>query len=186
MLRGMSLTDEQVNAIIEEHTNVTTALKDQIKQYKEDAEKLSDVQKELDDLKKDTSAKDWKEKYEKEHKAFDDYKNEVSTKETTAKVKSAYKALLKKNNIDEKCVDSILRVTDFSQMKLDEKGELIDSDKHSESIKKDWSGFVVKKEVKPGDVETPPADDGGKPKNSRAAELAKAYHENMYGKAKED
>ena len=40
MLKGMGLTDEQIGAIIEEHTNVTGGLKDQIKALKESADKL--------------------------------------------------------------------------------------------------------------------------------------------------
>ena len=45
-LKGMGLTDEQVGAIIEEHTSVTSALKDQIKGYKEKADEYDDVKKE--------------------------------------------------------------------------------------------------------------------------------------------
>ena len=50
-LKGMGLTEEQVDTIIEAHTEVTDGLKEQINQYKADADKLVDVQKELDDLK---------------------------------------------------------------------------------------------------------------------------------------
>lgn len=185
MLKGMSLTDEQVSAIIEEHTSVTSALKEQIKQYKEDAEKLPEVQKELDELKKDTSANDWKEKYEKEHKAFEEYKTDVTTKETTAKIKSAYKSLLVNSKVKDDCIDSILKVTDFSEMKLDEDGNIVDADKLTEAIKNNWSGFIVKQEVKPSGVETPPGGDDGKAKSTRAAERAALYHKNLYGEAKE-
>ena len=83
MLKGMGLTEEQVSAIIEEHTNVTSALKEQIKEYKADAEKLPGVQKELDDLKNDTSASDWEKKYNDEHTAFEAYKKDISDKENS-------------------------------------------------------------------------------------------------------
>lgn len=189
MLRGMGLTDEQVGAIIEEHTNVTSALKDQIKEYKEDAEKLPDVQKELDKLKKDTSASDWEKKYNDEHSAFDAYKKDVEGKEKIAKIKSAYKKLLTECKVGDKHIDSILRVTDFSNMELDEEGSFKNADKLKESINSDWSGFITTKETKPsGDPATPPenkgADNSGK--TGRAAELAARYHDNLYGKAKED
>ena len=46
MLKGMGLTDEQVSAIIDAHTDTTDALKAQRDQYKADAEKLPAVQKE--------------------------------------------------------------------------------------------------------------------------------------------
>lgn len=187
MLKGMGLTEEQVSAIIEEHTNVTSALKEQIKEYKVDAEKLPGVQKELDDLKKDTSASDWEKKYNDEHSAFEQYKTDVTNKEKSEKLKSAYKKLLSECKVGDKHLDSILRVTDFSEMKLGEDGSLEDADKLKEKINSDWSGFISSTGPKPsGDPETPPG--GGDPdskKTGRAAELAAKYHDSLYGKVKE-
>ena len=50
-LKAMGLTDEQVDSIIEMHTDTVDGLKEQVNTYKADAEKLPNVQKELDDLK---------------------------------------------------------------------------------------------------------------------------------------
>lgn len=188
MLKGMGLTEEQVSAIIEEHTNVTSALKDQVKEYKADAEKLPGVQKELNDLKNDTSASDWEKKYNDEHSAFETYKKDIAGKETLAKIKAAYKKLLTDCKVGEKHLDSILRVTDFSNMKIGEDGSLEGADKLKESISSDWSGFISTKETKGTNVENPPGNDGGEESKStgRAAELAAKYHENLYGKAKEN
>ena len=186
MLKGMGLTEEQVSAIIEEHTNVTTSLKDQIKTYKADAGKLPGVQKELDDLKKDTSASDWEKKYNDEHTAFENYKKDVVDKENAAKLKSAYRKLLAECKVGEKHIDSILRVTDFSNMKLGEDGSLDGADKLKETINSDWSGFISTKETKGADVSNPPGD--GRPgsgNTGRAAQLAAKYHDNLYGKVKE-
>lgn len=187
MLKGMGLTEEQVSAIIEEHTNVTSALKDQVKEYKADAEKLPEVQKELDDLKKDTSASDWEKKYNDEHSAFEKYKTDIADKEKSEKIKSAYKSLLSECKVGDKHLDSILRVTDFSKMKLGEDGSLEGAEELKKQIGTDWSGFISVKETKPsGDPETPPG--GGEPdskKTGRAAELAAKYHDNLYGKVKE-
>lgn len=98
LLKGMGLTDEQVDTIIEAHTETVDGLKDQIKTYKADAESLPGVQKELDDLK---AAGDggYKEKYEKEHKAFEDYKNGVTAKETRTAKEKAVRAYLESKNI---------------------------------------------------------------------------------------
>ena len=183
MLKGMGLTEEQVSAIIEEHTTVTSGLKDQIKQYKEDAEKLPAVQKELDGLKGGNN--DWEQKYEKEHKAFDDYKKEVSNKETLRKVQSAYRKLLITTGVDEQRVDAVMKVTDFSGMKLDDKNNLVDADKLAETIKEDWKGFLVTVKTTPAQVQTPP-DRGGDNSNSvYVKNRAQMYHENLYGKTKE-
>lgn len=183
MLKGMGLTDEQISAIIEEHTNVTTGLKDQIKTLRESADKLPEVEKELNDLK--TGNDDWKGKYEKEHKAFDDYKKDISDKETLAKVKTAYRKLLKDANVGENHHDSILRVTDFSNIKLNEDGTLADADKLNEAIKKDWSGFISTSGTKGAGAENPPGGSENKP-TGRAAQLAAQYHDNLYGKVKEN
>ena len=80
-LKSMGLTDEQISAIIEAHTETVDGLKADIEKYKGDAEKLPGVQKELDALK---AAGDggYKEKYEKEKKAFEDFKTAQTAKET--------------------------------------------------------------------------------------------------------
>ena len=186
MLKGMGLTEEQVSAIIEEHTNVTSALKDQIKEYKADAEKLPEVQKELDDMKKDTSASDWEKKYNGEHSAFEQYKTEVTNKEKSEKVKLAYRKLLSECKVGDKHLDSIMRVTDFSNMKIGEDGTLDGVDALKEKIGSDWSGFISTKETKGADVDNPPEDNNpDSKKTGRAAELAAKYHDNLYGKVKE-
>ena len=62
-LKAMGLTEEQVDSIIEAHTETIDGLKDQIKTYRADAERLESVQKELDALK---GGEDYKAKYEAE------------------------------------------------------------------------------------------------------------------------
>lgn len=189
MLKGMGLTDEQVGAIIDEHTNVTSALKDQIADYKDKADQLSDVQKELNDLKKDIKDNDWKGKYDKEHADFDAYKKDIASKERNAKIQSAYKSLLTECKVGDKHIGSILKVTDFSKMDIDENGSLKNADKLKESIESDWSGFITTTETKTSEnPATPPENKGTESSNKtgRAAELAAKYHDNLYGKAKED
>ena len=185
LLKGMNLTDEQVQAIIDAHRETVDGLKDEVSKYKEDAEKLPGVQKELDDLKKDGG--DWQKKYEDEHNAFDEYKKTVEEKETTASLKAAYKKLLTDQKVGEKHIDSILRVTDFSAMKLKKDGSLEDADKLTESIKSEWSGFITEKEDKGAKVETPPSGQGkDSSRTGRAAEIAKSYHEGLYGKVEKE
>ena len=184
MLKGMGLTEEQVGAIIDEHTSVTSALKEQITEFKEKAEKLPVVEKELEDLKKDVSDNDWKGKYDKEHEQFEEYKTEISAKETASKVQDAYKKLLAECKVGDKHVGSILRVTDFKDMKLKEDGTLENAYVLKEKINTEWSGFISTEGPKGADVDNPPAggsgNDGGG--SSRAAELAAKYHDNLYGK----
>lgn len=169
-LKGMGLTEEQVGAVIEAHIETVEALKAERDKYKAEADKLPDVQKQLDTLK----SEDWKAKYENEHKAFADYKTDIASKETLGKVKAAYKQLLLDNNVGEKHIDSILKVTDFSAMKLGEDGKLTDAARLAESAKNDWSGFITTTETKGANVDTPPA--GGKMGMTREQIYAKDDH----------
>lgn len=159
MLKGMELTDEQVSTIINEHVATVDALKEQLKDANTKVENLSkasttleEVQKELNELK----AGDWKSKYDNEHSAFESYKKEVVQKETTGKLHDAYRKLLKQNNVGEKHIDSIIKVTDFSNIKLGKDGNIEDADKLSESIVSEWSGFITSTETKGANVENPP------------------------------
>ena len=177
-LKSMSLTEEQINAIMEEHTAVTDALKQQRDDYKADADKLSTVQKELDDLK---GGEDYKAKYENEHKAFEDYKVKIAKDAETEKVKGAYRNLLKAEKVGAKYLDTVMNVTKFDDMKLDKDGNLESADELKKAIKEKWSDFVVKTEERVPKVETPPqGDNGGKPM-SHAAERAAQYHAQKYG-----
>lgn len=173
MLKGMGLTEEQVGAIIEEHTSVTSALKDQIKELKEDAEKLPEVQKELDKMKSGDSA--WQEKYEKEHKAFEDFKAETAGKEKAASIRTAYRKLLKEAKLDDDYIDTVMDATRFDGIDLDKDGKLVDSEKLTDGIKSKWAKFIQTEGGRGVEVETPPNNNKAGGANPRAAELAKKF-----------
>lgn len=164
-LTGMQLTAEQVDAIIDEHAATVDSLKEQRDNYKKDTDKLKGVEKELADLKEQVANDDsaqWKNKYEAEHKAFEDFKKETKDAENTKVVKDAYAQLLKDNKVGDKHIDSILRVTDFKDMKMGEDGKLADADKLVESIKEQWGGFITTTQTGGANVETPPNGSGTK------------------------
>lgn len=152
-LKGLNLTDEQVDSIIEAHTEVTDALKAQVTDLQGKADRLESVQKELDGIK---GGKDWKAEHDKVKKELDDYRQEVAGKEKLAAVKAAYKKLLDAENIPAKFHDKIIRLTDFGQMELDGDG-LKDADKQRETIKKDWGEFVATTQTRGATVTNPPA-----------------------------
>ena len=160
MLKGMGLTEEQISAIVEANADSLEALKNERDRYKEAAEKYESTKRELDDIKSKNES--WKEKYEAEHQAFGDYKQSVADKERTANIKDAYRKLLISQNVGEKHIDSILRVTDFQNMKLGEDGKLADEAKLVESIKNDWSGFISTVSTKGMNVDKPPITEHAK------------------------
>lgn len=160
MLKGMGLTEEQVDTIIEEHTSVTDALKEKAQKYESTAQKLATVEKELNDLK--AGGSDWEDRYNKEHDAFEAYKKDIESKTEQESIKTAYKALLKDQNVSEKRIDTILKLTDFSEMKLTKDGKIANEEKVIEKIKEDWSDLITKESEKGADVSTPPNGGGQK------------------------
>ena len=152
-LKTMNLSDEQISAIMEEHVSVTDALKKQRDEYKAEAEKLPDIQKKLDDMK---GGEDYKAKYEAEHKAYEDYKTQVKAETELNSVKAAYRKLLTEEKISDKRLDAVVRLTDFSKMKLNKDGTLENTDALRESIRKDWSDYVVTTRTERESVATPP------------------------------
>lgn len=169
-LKAMGLTDEQVDSIIEMHTDTVDGLKADIGKYKADAEKLPGVQKELDDLK---AAGDggYKEKYEKEHKAFEDFKTEQTTKETRAAKEKAYRELLVAAGVSEKRVDSVLKVSDLEKVELED-GKIKSADELTKTIKTEWADFIVSTNTKGADTHNPPANNPGGSGKTKAEIMA--------------
>lgn len=163
LLKGMGLTDEQVDTIIEAHTDTVDGLKDQIATYKADAEKLPGVQKELDDLKKDSSGNDYKAKYEKEHKDFQDYKDGITAKETAAAKEKAARAYFESKGIPADSMGLVIRgaKAEISGLELD--GEKIKDSKALDALLNgDYKGLVGKTTKIGTDTQNPPETTGGK------------------------
>lgn len=154
-LKGMGLTEEQVSAIIEAHTDSTDALKAQRDQYKRDADQLESVQQELDALKANGGS--WEQKYNQEHEALESLRNEQAQKAETAKRTDVMKALLKQAGIAEKYIGTIIKASDVDKLELDEDGKAKDADALVEQYKTDWSDFIAKTETTGAEVPHPPA-----------------------------
>ena len=156
LLKGMGLSEEQIDSIIDAHTDTVDGLKEDIKKYKAEAEKLPGVQRELDDLK---AAGDggYKEKYEKEHSDFEKYKADQTAKETRQAKETAYRELLKAAGVSEKRIPAILKVTDLNAIEMD--GDKIkDADKHTQTVKTEWADFVESSNTTGANTTTPPAN----------------------------
>lgn len=90
-LKGLGLNDEQIEAVIEAHSETIDGLRADVNKYKGDAEKLPGVQRELDELK---AAGDggYKKRYEDEHAAFETYKGQQAAKEARVAKEKAVRA----------------------------------------------------------------------------------------------
>lgn len=99
-LAALGIEADKVDEIINAHSETVDGLKEQLKAAKEDAEKLKDVQKELDDLKADVK-NNYKSKsdFDKLDKEFKDYKSEISGREAAAAKEKAVRAYFESKGI---------------------------------------------------------------------------------------
>ena len=158
-LKSMGLTDEQVNAIIENHSETVEALKKERDGYKATAESVAQVTKERDEaLEKLEKAGD----AAKVQKEFEDYKAGIEAEKLTAQKRTAYAALLKDAGMERESARSlVLKTVDFSTVELDSEGKIKDADKHKASIKADYADFIGKVETTGTNTTNPPSGGGG-------------------------
>ncbi len=148
LLKGMGLTDEQVDTIIEAHTDTVDGLKADISRYKTDAEKLPGVQKQLDDLKA-VGDGGYQDKYEKEHKAFEDFKAGVTAKESKAAKEKAVRAYFESKNITGANLDLALRGCGEEMAALELDGEKIKDTKSLDAlVDGTYKGLVSKPAIR--------------------------------------
>lgn len=159
-LKSMQLNEEQISAIIEEHSETVDSLKAQRDEYKSSAEELEQVRAELAEL-KERGDDGWQEKYENEHSEFERFKeNQEKTAQRQAKA-TAYRDVLKNAGVSDKALDAVINATDFDSIELDEDGKLKDVDGLNNVIKDKWAGFIVKEEKHGANIEHPPKTDKG-------------------------
>nr|DAL24798.1 MAG TPA_asm: minor structural protein [Caudoviricetes sp.] len=161
LLKGMGLTDEQVDTIIEAHTDTVDGLKADVSKYKADAEKLPGVQKELDDL-KEAGDGGYKEKYEKEHSAFEAFKTDITAKESKAAKEKAVRAYFESKNITGANLDLAMRGCGEEMAELELDGEKIKDTKALDAlVDGTYKGLVSTTQTKGANPATPPANTGG-------------------------
>lgn len=107
-LKAMGLTEEQADSIIEMHTETLTGIQGDLARYRDAAERLPAVQRELDDLKA-AGGDAYKARYEAEHSAFEAYKTEQTRKETRAAKEKAVRAYYEGKGIKGKNLDIAMK-----------------------------------------------------------------------------
>lgn len=161
MLKGMGLTEDQQDTILEAHTETVNEIKAERDRLKADAEKLPGVQKQLDELK---AAGDggYKEKFEKERKAFEDYKADITAKETKAAKEKAVRAYFESKNITGANLDLAMRGCGTEMAALEMDGEKIKDTKSLDALLTGtYKGLISTTLTKGANPANPPANTGG-------------------------
>lgn len=164
-LSAMGIEADKVDEIINAHIEVVDGLKEERDNFKEDAEKLANVEKELTEA-KEKIAKNGdgetvsKEEYDKLKKEYDDYKADITAKTTRTEKENAYRELLKSVGVSEKRLNAIIKVSDIDGIELDKDGKIKNADKHTETIKSEWAEFIETTTTRGANTANPPANSG--------------------------
>lgn len=183
-LKALGLEEDKIEQVIDAHTETVDALKKERDGFKESADKLADVQKELDGLK---AGGDYKDKYEKEHKAFEDYKSGITAKETRAAKEKAVRAYLESKNIKGGNLDIAIRGMNAEIEAAELDGEKIkDTKALDDLIGGAYKGLVVTSQQTGTNTSNPPANGGGEKTQAELDAMSDAdYYKAMYTAKKE-
>ena len=177
MLKTMGIEEEQRDQIMEAHQDTLREIREERDQLRDQAAKVPDLQRQLQEAQEAAEANagdEWREKFEAEHRALEDYRQKVEAKEQERSKARAYRDMLvTKANVDPKRVDRIMRLIDLSKV-----------DEAAKAAAEEWADFVVTKRTEGSDPENPPADRGGKgPKgvSDIAARVIREYNSRNFG-----
>lgn len=173
IVKDADMTDEEkLTAVMDLlHSEV-----DDLKEEQDDLkEQLKKAQADLKDAQKNGGDDDseWKKKYESERDAFKKFKDDQTAKDSRMAKEAAYKKLLEESKVSTKAIDNVIKVTNFDEIELDEKGQIKDAADVKKKIESDWSGFIEQSNTTGADVKNPPKNDGGTGTYASRAEARK-------------
>lgn len=173
-LKVMGLTDEQIDSVIEMHTETISGLKeklDSVENNVETVEKLkADVEKyktELENAKKSIAdGEKYKEMYENEKSEYEKYKNDITAKETQAAKESAVWNYLKDKGIPDKRKAAVMRgiKDEIANTELTEKGKIKNTKVFDDLIGENgvYYDFIPRTEIVGANPQVPPPNANGK------------------------
>ena len=171
MLKDLGIEQDSIEAIVKAHGDTVDALKAERDAALDRAsiaeEKAGEAgKKEIEELKG---------KLDAERAEFAEFKKSVDAEKADAEKAKLYRKLLIEQGVDARRIDSIMRVTDLSDVIVKD-GSIEDADKLSEGIRDTWADFIGTVKTKTASVDTPPTTDQSKPEPEN---LAAALHQ-MY------
>lgn len=173
-LKAMGLTDEQIDSVIEMHTDTISGLKeklDAVENNAETVEKLkADVEKykgELETAKQSVAdGEKYKEMYESEKTAYEKYKGEITARETQTAKETAVWEYLSGKGVPEKRKSAIMRgiKDEITSAELTDKGKIKDTKVFDSLIGEGgvYYDFIPKTETVGANPQVPPPNANGK------------------------
>lgn len=157
-LKAMGLTDEQIESVVEMHTDTLSGLKDKLEAAEnnsKDVERLTaEVEKYKNELEKAnksiTESEKIKEQYENTKSEYEKYKGEIAAKEMKTAKEKAVREYYKSKGINDDNMSIAMRGSrsEIDAMELDEKGKIKDTKVFDELIEGDYAKLISHTEVK--------------------------------------
>lgn len=167
-LKAMGLTDEQIESVIEMHSDTVNDLKDQITAATANKEDFDKLKSENENLKTQLSeskqaaadAEKYKKDYESVKNEYDTFKSDVETKAAKAESDKAFAKWLTDNGYSEKGAAKIIKYGGFNP-EFNKDGTIKAADKLNESIAAEWQEYKITAKTEGAKTETPPSNTGG-------------------------
>lgn len=184
-LKAMGLTDEQVDSIVEMHTETVDGLKDKLKAEEAKVADYDDLVKERDSL-KESSGDDIKKKYNDLKKEYADYKKDVEAKATMESKEKAVRAYFEGKGITGDNLEIAMRGAKDEIKAAEMDGEkLKDTAAFDSLIGGTYKGLIVTQGKQGVPAANPPKNSGAKPTKAEimaikdAAERQRAIAQNL-------
>lgn len=185
MLNGFNLPEDVKSALLEAHLETVNGLKAERDQYKADAEKLPEIQKQLAEAQSALEAankEDYKGKYESEKAAHDKLKADTAAEKTRTAKESALREALKTAGYSEAGITKIIKYSGLTDtVELDEHGKATNCDAVLKSADTEWSEYKGKAEPAAASVANPPAVASESNQKSKAADIVAQIQREFYG-----
>lgn len=158
-LKAMGLSDEQIDSVIDMHSETVDALKAQIATAESKAADYDAIKAQLDALKGDGS--DYKAKFEAEHAAFEEYKQGIAEKDALAARETAVRAYFESKGITGANLDIAMRgaTKEIGAVSVKD-GNIEDTKVLDDLVAGTYAGLVVTNEAHGVQTSTPPASGG--------------------------
>ena len=167
-LKAMGLTDEQIESVIDMHSETVNDLKDKIGDADtlrtENAELKATAEKyktELETVKTASAENEkYKEQYETTKAEYEKFKTDTETKAAKATADATFTKWLRENGYTEKGAAKIVKYGGFTP-EFNKDGTIKNADKLSESVNAEWSEYKASEKTEGAKTENPPTNTGG-------------------------
>ena len=161
MLTALEIPADKQDEIINAHLETVNAVKEERDSFRADAERLTEIQRQLDEAKAkieqaETTETVPKAEYYQLKSEYEEYRNGIEAQQARAAKENAFRSLLKAAGVSEGRMDAIIRVSDIDGLELDENGNAVDAEQRTESIKTEWADFIPTTVVRGAQTAKPP------------------------------